>query len=146
MSHIIRMFVVAVLTLSGPVGLVWADDPGKDANQKTSNMEMDAVEIEGSLGDIVGSFKLNRMEIQGAIETPRIHYDEPWVLPDPFYNPFGDTTRALIDKAYVPFDRNNLKHQAHLMNGTPQEASSEEFASSGQDSNISGFASFFSAP
>ena len=81
MSHMIRVFVFAVFTLSGPVGIVWADDPGKDANQKTANMEMNAVEIKGSLGDIVGTFKLNQMEIQGAVETPRIHYDEPWVIP-----------------------------------------------------------------
>lgn len=138
----IQLTIFSVFSLVGAAGGAWAEEPAANSETKSASIEMNAAEIQGDLGEVVNSFKMNQTEIFGDIQSPKMLFRNPWLPPDPFYleTEEGGTARRLIEEAYRPVDRDNLNLQAEMISGS-KEAGSSDLAS-GRPSGLFGLASF----
>jgi hypothetical protein len=100
-----------------------AEDPKPNpVSKKNSAVELNEMEITGSLRDIVGSFKLKEVEIMGSFVGPKMDL-LPWKDPMPFPETEVDLTRELIAPYYDPLDRE--KYIQHYDIATQLPANSE---------------------
>ena len=141
MRTLILILAAAALTFTGSVSKVTAEEP-KATPVSTPNVELEEHEVEGNLGDIMATFKLDQMEITGSVDVPRFAYTKPWQDPDPFLDQTEDLVRTLIDKHYNPLDRDSLSHQVGIITGPRQKSSGVASRGSG----LSKYTSLLSNP
>jgi hypothetical protein len=93
--------LIVILLLSGVSRMATAEEPnsGKES-QDDKNIELKATEITESLQNIVGSYKLEQMEIVGSSDTPQFNYILRWQDPVPF----PEEKEALPGTLTKPYD------------------------------------------
>jgi hypothetical protein len=69
----------------------------------TESIQLKQTEITGSLRDIIGTFKLQEMEIVGGMQQPKFRTLR-WKDPIPFPEEDTELSRGLIDPLYSPYD------------------------------------------
>jgi len=103
------MIAILLFAMAYPAS---AEDPkSKPSAKGKSTLELNEIEITGSLRDVVGSFKLHEMEITGSLAGPKIDRLLPWKDPKPFPETEVELTRELIDQYYDPLDRERYIQQ-----------------------------------
>jgi hypothetical protein len=101
------MFVLALCLVPGAAT---AEEPAKPADEaKDPNIELKATEITESLNNIVGSYKLEQMEIVGSNDQPQFNYILRWQDPVPFPDE-KETVSGSLTKPYdSPMDREEYR-------------------------------------
>ena len=119
MIYLVRLgFFVLVLSLWGILNPAVAEEPKQKPDRgKKSSIELKEAEITGSLRDVVGTFKLQEMEIVGGTDEPRLNYIMPWQNPVPFPDEEADLARGLIEQSYAPLDREAYTREIQLATG-----------------------------
>lgn len=101
--------LVAGLLLIGMAGIAPAQTnrsakPTEKTGDGEPNIELKATEITESLNNIIGTYKLQEMEIVGSQEKPSFNYILRWKDPVPFPEQGGEISRNLINPQYAPLD------------------------------------------
>ena len=107
--------LVSILLLGGPLSPTMADEFGevRDLSMGPS-IELEATEITESLKNIVGSFKLEEMEIIGSRDQPQFNYILRWQDPVPFPDEEQALSRNLIDPYYAPLDSERYRQMIDI--------------------------------
>ena len=105
--NLLRHTLSLLFTLSvlGIYSITMAQESeGTEKSRNQASIELKATEITESLNNIIGSFRLQEMEIVGSRDQPQFNYILRWKDPVPFPEE-GDTfSRALIDPHFTPLD------------------------------------------
>lgn len=101
--------ILFLLLSSAPRGAA-AEEPKNQADEKKDpNIELKATEITESLNNIVGSYKLEQMEIIGSNDQPQFNYILRWQDPVPFPDE-KETVSGTLTKPYdSPMDREEYR-------------------------------------
>ena len=103
--------MIIVLSLLGMLHPVAAEqNRQKQGDDTTENIELNQTEITGSLRDLIGTFKLEEMEIVGGMQQPRLSTLR-WQDPVPFPDEVAELSRDLIDPLYSPLDHDPYRQE-----------------------------------
>ncbi len=98
-------FLLSLFMISGATSNAQEDlTKSSGAEEDSSNIKLQETEITRSLHDIVGSYKLQEMEIVGKAEDSQYNYILRWKNPAPFLDHDETLARNLIDPFYAPMD------------------------------------------
>jgi hypothetical protein len=127
--HLVKVGIfVVILSLSGMflsvveaaeqkdgknIGLDDTMVPGT-VKKSDTNIELNAMEITGSLGDI----SLEETEIIGGMTGPNFGNIKPWQDPTPFPEEVVDLARDLIDPFYAPIDSEVVIQELAISTGS----------------------------
>ena len=103
--------MIIVLSLLGMLHPVAAEqNRQKQGDDTTENIELNQTEITESLRDIIGTFKLQEMEIVGGMQQPKFSTLR-WKDPVPCPEEVTELSRGLIDPLYAPLDHDPYRQE-----------------------------------
>ncbi len=106
---------IFILILAGMLLTVKAEEPAQQSKgKKDPNIELTATEITESLSNIIGSYKLQEMEIVGNADSPQFNYIMRWKDPVPFLDETDTLSRGLIDPYYAPLDTEGYREMIQI--------------------------------
>jgi hypothetical protein len=103
-----------VLVCTIAVGNVFAQTTRPSDDSGEGNIELKATEITESLNNIIGTFKLQEMEIVGSQEKPQFNYILRWKDPVPFPEETDTVSGNLIGPQYAPLDSEGYREMIEM--------------------------------
>jgi hypothetical protein len=91
---------------------VGSAQPGEKKGE--ANIELKATEITESLNNIIGTFKLQEMEIVGSQEKPQFNYILRWQDPVPFPEPDETLSTNLVTPHFAPLDSEGYREMIDI--------------------------------